>query len=265
MDIEFNNLVESISNEVIAQLKDKKFFISDNYGKIEDGENPISKIAKMIDHTLLKPDATYEQIKQLCDEAIEYGFASVCVNSGYVTLAVEYLKNSAIPVCCTIGFPLGATTTKTKVFEAREAIENGAKEIDMVINIGALKSKDYNKVRTDIEEVVLAAKGKAAVKVIIETCLLTNDEKVIACEISKTAGANFVKTSTGFSSGGATVDDIKLMRKAVGPKIGIKASGGISSYEGTIALLEAGACTIGDNNLCRIGTSKSINIIEESK
>jgi deoxyribose-phosphate aldolase len=265
VDSEFDKLVESISSEVIARLKDKNFFISENYGRFEAAEIPLSKIAKMIDHTLLKPDATYEQIKQLCDEAMEYGFASVCVNSGYVPLAAEYLKNSAIPVCCTIGFPLGATTTKTKVFESREAIENGAKEIDMVINIGALKSKDFSKVRTDIEEVVMAAKGKATVKIIIETCLLTNDEKVIACEISKTAGADFVKTSTGFSTGGATVDDIKLMRQAVGPKIGVKASGGISSYEGTIALLEAGACTIGDNNLCRIGTSKSINIIKESK
>ncbi|MCL4378916.1 MAG: deoxyribose-phosphate aldolase [Actinobacteria bacterium] len=218
----------------------------------------------MIDHTLLKPEANYEQVKQLCEEAIEYGFASVCVNPANVVLSLDYLKNTGIPVCAVVGFPLGATTTKTKVFETKEAIENGAAEIDMVINIGALKSKDYNRVKLDIEEVVIAAKGKAIVKVIIETCLLTYDEKIRACEIAKEAGADFVKTSTGFGSGGATIEDIKLMRRVVGPNVGVKASGGVSDYNTAIAILNAGACTLGDKNLCRLGTSKSINIIQDS-
>lgn len=217
----------------------------------------MTKIAKMIDHTLLKPEANYNMIKQLCEEAIEYGFASVCVNSGNVPLAVEYLKNTGIPICSVVGFPLGAMTTKSKVFETKEAIENGAREIDMVINIGALKSKDYNNVKSDIEEVIVAAHSKAIVKVIIEVSLLTDDEKVRVCKIAKEAQADFVKTSTGFSTGGATAEDVKLMRKTVGPNVGVKASGGINSYQDAIKLLDAGAC--------RLGTSKSINIIQGSK
>ncbi|MHB8277309.1 MAG: deoxyribose-phosphate aldolase [Candidatus Humimicrobiaceae bacterium] len=216
----------------------------------------------MIDHTILKPDATYDQVKQICRESIEYGFASVCVNPGYVPLVVEMLKGTGIPTCSVVGFPLGATTSKAKAFETREAIENGAKEIDMVINVSALKSKDYERVRSDIQEVVIAARGKAKVKVIIETCLLTNEEKIRACELSKEAGADFVKTSTGFSTGGATVEDIKLMRKVVGLDMGVKASGGVIDYSSAIAMLEAGACTLGDSDTCRIGTSKSIKILE---
>ncbi|MCL4386677.1 MAG: deoxyribose-phosphate aldolase [Actinobacteria bacterium] len=216
----------------------------------------------MIDHTILKADATYDEVKQICREAIEYGFASVCVNPGFVPMVVEMLKGSGIPTCCVVGFPLGATTSKVKAFEAKEAIENGAREIDMVINISALKSKDYNRVRSDIQEVVIVARNKAKVKVIIETCLLTDEEKIRACEIAKEAGADFVKTSTGFSTGGATVEDIKLMRKVVGPDMGVKASGGISDYASAVALLEAGACTLGDSDTCRIGTSKSIKIVE---
>lgn len=262
MDKKINDLVEDISNKVIQILKKENsvFFLSDDKDSLSS-KDELKKLAKMIDHTLLKPDASYDQIKQLCDEAIEYGFASVCVNPVNVPLATDILKGTNIPVCSVVGFPLGATTTKVKVFETKEAIENGAKEIDMVINIGALKSRDYQKVKSDIEEVVIAVKGKAILKVIIETCLLNNEEKIRACEIAKDAGANFVKTSTGFSSGGATLEDIELMRKTVGQNIGIKASGGISDYNQANLMLKAGACTLGDNNLCRLGTSKSINIV----
>lgn len=262
MENDMSNLVERISQEVILRLKNENFSLVSGTSKASSDDSELRKIAKMIDHTLLKPEATYDQIKQLCQEAVEYGFASVCINSGNVILAVEFLKGTGIPVCSVVGFPLGAATTRTKVFEAKEAIENGAKEIDMVINIGALKSRDFARVKSDIEEVVIAASGKAAVKVIIEACLLTDEEKTRACEIAKDTGADFVKTSTGFSSGGATAEDIKLMRRAVGPNIGVKASGGIGNYEEAKAMLEAGACTLGDNNLCRLGTSKSINIVQ---
>ncbi len=265
MDTDINKLIEIISNEITNQLRLGKFFTEPQNQRILSKDEELRNIAKMIDHTLLKPEATYEQIKQLCEEAVEFGFASVCVNSGNVSLAVETLKGTGIPTCSVIGFPLGAMTTKAKVFEAKDAIENGAKEIDMVINIGALKSKDYARVKSDIEEVVIASKGKAIVKVIIETCLLTEDEKIRACEIIRESGANFVKTSTGFSSGGATVEDIKLMRRIVGPDIGVKASGGVSDYKTAIDMLNAGACTLGDNNLCRLGTSKSINIVSSRK
>jgi deoxyribose-phosphate aldolase len=265
MGIDIDKLVESISNEVIGQLKSSGFYTTYENQKALTKDEEFRKLAKMIDHTLLKPEANYEQVKQLCEEATEYGFASVCINSGNVALAVKLLKGSGIPVCSVVGFPLGAATTKTKVFETIEAIENGAKEIDMVINIGALKSKDYARVRSDIEEIVNAAKGKAIVKVIIETCLLTDDEKIKVCEIAKEAKADFVKTSTGFGSGGATVEDIKLMRRVVGPHVGVKASGGVSDYQTAITILNAGACTLGDNNLCRLGTSKSINIIQGLK
>jgi len=203
------------------------------------------KIAGLIDHTALKPETTKEQIKKLCSEAIEYGFASVCVNPSYVELCSKLLKNSAIKVCTVIGFPLGATTTATKVAEASEAIGNGATEVDMVINVGALKSGDFDYVKKDIGAVVGAAKGKALVKVILETCLLTEEEKIMSCKICKEAGANFVKTSTGFSTGGATVSDIKLMRSIVKPDMGVKASGGIRDYETAMAMVDAGASRIG--------------------
>ena len=264
MDNELNKLIESITDQVLIQLKSQGDFGVPRDSQIMTKDQELKNIARMIDHTLLKPEATYDEIKQLCEEAVEYGFASVCVNSGNVPLAVEMLKQSSIPVCSVVGFPLGAMTTKIKVFEAKDAIENGAKEIDMVINIGALKSRDYSRVRSDIEEVVIAAKKRALVKVIIETCLLTDEEKIKACEIAKEAGADFVKTSTGFSKGGATVEDIKLMRRVVGSNIGVKASGGVSDYKAAIDMLNAGACTLGDNNLCRIGTSKSINIVRAS-
>lgn len=258
MEFSNNEIIEKISEEVILKLKSLGFL----HNGFTSKDDELKKIAKMIDHTILKPDATYDQVKQICGESIEYGFASVCVNPGFVPLVSEMLKGSGIPTCSVIGFPLGATTSKAKAFETKEAIENGAREIDMVINISALKSKDYNRVRSDIQEVVVAARGKAKVKVIIETCLLTNEEKIKACELSKEAGADFVKTSTGFSTGGATVEDIKLMRKVVGLNMGVKASGGVSDYSSAVAMLEAGACTLGDSDTCRIGTSKSIKIIE---
>ena len=211
-------------------------------------------IAKYIDHTLLKANATEAQIRRLCEEASEYHFASVCVNTCYVTLAAELLKGSGVKTCCVVGFPLGAMSTAAKAFEAADAVKNGAEEVDMVINIGAVKFGDWDYVAKDIEEVVKASHDKALVKVIIETCLLTDDEKVLACRTAKEAGADFVKTSTGFSIGGATVEDIRLMRETVGAEMGVKASGGIKTYEDAIAMIEAGAT--------RIGASSGIAIVE---
>jgi deoxyribose-phosphate aldolase len=199
----------------------------------------------MIDHTLLKPDATMKQIETLCNEARANKFFSVCVNPAWVSTSKELLKGSGVKVCTVIGFPLGATTTETKAFETKNAIDHGAEEVDMVINIGALKDKNYEFVETDIRAVVEAAKGKALTKVIIETSLLTKEEKIRACELSVKAGADYVKTSTGFSTGGATVEDIELMRKTVGPDIGVKASGGVRSTEDAQNMIQAGATRIG--------------------
>ncbi|PKR85345.1 deoxyribose-phosphate aldolase [Heyndrickxia camelliae] len=202
-------------------------------------------LAQMIDHTLLKANATKAEVQKLAEEAKEYSFASVCVNPTWVKTAAEILKDTPVKVCTVIGFPLGATTSEVKAFEAKNAIENGATEIDMVINIGALKDKQYEMVEKDIQAVVEAAKGKALTKVIIETCLLTDEEKEIACQLSVKAGADFVKTSTGFSTGGATAEDVALMRKTVGPKIGVKASGGVRSLEDAEKMIKAGATRIG--------------------
>lgn len=202
------------------------------------------KLNKYIDHTLLKPDANKEQIKKIIEEAKEYDFASVCVNPTWVKFASEQLNDSDVKVCTVIGFPLGATTPEVKAFETRDAISNGADEIDMVINIGALKSGNLELLEQDIRAVVEAS-GEHLVKVIIETCLLTDQEKVQACQISQKAGAGYVKTSTGFSTGGATVADVALMRKTVGPDMGVKASGGARSYEDAQAFIEAGATRIG--------------------
>jgi len=212
-----------------------------------------TNVAAMIDHTLLKPEATKEQIETLCQEAIENKFFSVCVNPVWVRTSKELVKNSGVKVCTVIGFPLGASTSETKAFETINAIENGADEVDMVINIGALKDQNDTLVESDIRAVVEAAKGKALTKVIIETSLLTKEEKIRACEISVKAGADYVKTSTGFSTGGATFDDIALMRKTVGPSIGVKASGGVRSTEDAQKMIEAGAT--------RIGASSSVDII----
>ncbi|MCS0786665.1 deoxyribose-phosphate aldolase [Cytobacillus pseudoceanisediminis] len=204
-----------------------------------------NNVAKMIDHTLLKADATKDQIEKICAEAKEYNFASVCVNPAWVKLSSDLLNGTEVKVCTVIGFPLGASTPETKAFETKNAIENGATEVDMVINIGALKGGDNELVERDIRAVVDAAKGKALTKVIIETCLLTEEEKVRACELSVKAGADFVKTSTGFSTGGATSEDIALMRKTVGPEIGVKASGGVRSAEDAQKMIDAGATRIG--------------------
>ena len=204
-----------------------------------------TNVAKMIDHTLLKADATKEQIEKICAEAKEYNFASVCVNPTWVKTSAELLNGTEVKVCTVIGFPLGASTPETKAFETKNAIENGAAEVDMVINIGALKGGDNELVERDIRAVVDAAKDKALTKVIIETCLLTEEEKVRACELSVKAGADYVKTSTGFSTGGATAEDIALMRKTVGPTIGVKASGGVRSAEDADQMIKAGATRIG--------------------
>ncbi|CYU43943.1 deoxyribose-phosphate aldolase [Streptococcus suis] len=202
------------------------------------------KLNKYIDHTILKPETTQEQVEKILAEAKEYDFASVCVNPTWVAFAAESLKDSDVKVCTVIGFPLGANTPAVKAFETKDAISNGADEIDMVINIGALKTGNYDLVLEDIKAVV-AASGDKLVKVIIEACLLTDDEKVKACQLSQEAGADYVKTSTGFSTGGATVADVALMRKTVGPDMGVKASGGARSYEDAIAFIEAGASRIG--------------------
>lgn len=204
-------------------------------------------IAKKIDHTMLKADATKETIIRYCSEAKEYGFASVCVNSCHVPLVASELKDSGVDTCCVIGFPLGAMLTSAKAFEASESVKAGATEVDMVINIGAIKDKDWDFVREDIKAVVEASKP-AIVKVIIETCLLTDEEKIKACELSEEAGAAFVKTSTGFSTGGATVEDIALMKKTVGDHLQVKASGGIRTSEFAASLIEAGADRIGAGN-----------------
>jgi len=214
-------------------------------------------IAKYIDHTILKADATVEEVKKLCKEAKEYNFASVCVNGCYAKLVSTELNGSDVKTCVVVGFPLGAMTKEAKAFETSDAIKNGANEIDMVINVGALKDKNYDLFKEDIEAVVNAAKGKAIVKVIIETCLLNDEEKVKACEISKEANADFVKTSTGFSTGGATKEDIALMRKTVGESLGVKASGGVRDYKAAMDMINAGAS--------RIGASASIAIVSESK
>lgn len=206
-----------------------------------------------IDHTLLKADANEEQIHALIDEAKEYQFVSVCVNPTWVKTAANALKDSPVKVCTVIGFPLGASTTTVKAFEAKDAIANGADEIDMVINIGALRSRNYKLVEDDIKAVVESS-GTKLVKVIIETCLLTDDEKVKACQLAKSAGADFVKTSTGFSTGGATIEDIALMRKTVGPDMGVKASGGARTLEAAQAFIKAGAT--------RIGTSSGVAIMK---
>ena len=220
----------------------------------EISSNIGDSLAGMIDHTLLNPDATKEQIIQLCAEAKKFKFACVCVNPCYVSLCAQELKGTQVNVCTVIGFPLGASTTAVKIFETEQALHDGAKEIDMVINVGMLKSGDETYVEKDISVVVTTArKYGAVVKVIIETSLLTDAEKVRACLIAKLTGADFVKTSTGFSKGGATVHDVALLRKTVGPLMGVKASGGIRSRKEAIAMIKAGAS--------RIGTSAGVELV----
>jgi len=215
------------------------------------------RVSHLIDHTLLKPDATQDQIAQLCYEARKYSFASVCVNPSWVKLCADLLKGSGVVVCTVIGFPLGATSTETKAFEAQKALRDGASEVDMVINVGALKSHDYELVERDIAAVARAVHaGGALLKVIIEAALLTDEEKVAACQLARVAGADFVKTSTGFGPGGATAEDVALMRRVVGSGMGVKASGGIRTYADAKKMIAAGAS--------RIGASASVKIAQEA-
>ena len=211
-----------------------------------------ASLAAYIDHTFLKPEGSVADIKKICAEAREHHFASVCVNPSYIKLVAEELSGSGVTPCCVVGFPFGTHTPEAKAAETAQAVADGAREVDMVVNVGAIKSGDWDLVERDIAAVVQAA-GKAGVKVILENCLLTDEEKVRACEISKKAGAAFVKTSTGYSTGGATAHDVALMRKTVGPDVGVKASGGVRTYEDAVAMLEAGAN--------RLGASAGIQII----
>lgn len=218
---------------------------------------PIHKnLAKLIDHTLLKPEASKQQISKLCDEAVLYGFASVCVNPTWVRLCRDRLRGSDVLVCTVVGFPLGANTTETKAFETQKAVEQGADEIDMVVNVGMLRSHEYNFVERDILAVVEAAGKRECVKVILETCYLTDEEKIKGSLLAKEAGASFVKTSTGFGKEGATLGDVALLRKVVGSQIGVKAAGGIRDYQKAVQMVEAGAN--------RIGASASVAIIGEA-
>jgi deoxyribose-phosphate aldolase len=251
-----------LSGEDLQRIADRvRQLLQENQAPAALAPPPVSSddLARMIDHTLLKPEATAADIERLCDEAKRHGFYSVCVNPTYVVQCKALLRGSPVKLCCVVGFPLGAQSPEIKAMEARKAIRDGASEIDMVINIGALKSKDEALVLRDIRAVVEACKdGRALSKVIFETALLTDDEKVRACELSMKAGADYVKTSTGFASGGATADDIALMAKTVAPKkLGVKASGGIRTYDDAVRMIEAGAT--------RIGASASVRILEEAK
>ena len=215
-----------------------------------------AEMAQYIDHTLLKPEATVEALAKLGAEAISYNFKAVCVNSANVSYMAAKLQGSEVAVCTVVGFPLGAMQTHAKAFEAQNAVVNGAAELDMVLNIGALKSSDFKTVANDIQAVRKAAESPTVLKVIIETCLLTEDEKIKACEITKDAGADFVKTSTGFAGGGATMEDVALMREVVGPEMGIKASGGIKDWPMALTMIKAGAT--------RLGTSSGVEIVENA-
>jgi deoxyribose-phosphate aldolase len=222
------------------------------------GENVPSGVAGLIDHTLLKADASRHEIEKLCDEARQFGFATVCINPTWVSLAAKLLRGSSTGVCTVVGFPLGATTVDVKQYETRRVIYDGASEVDMVINVGALKSGDPGVVERDIAAVVAACKDCGVLsKVIIEAALLTDEEKVIACTLAKAAGADYVKTSTGFGPGGATVADVALMRRVVGPEIGVKAAGGVRDYASLQNLVSAGAS--------RVGASAGVKIVQESK
>lgn len=237
MDIE--KLITEITDEILSKVSSEKNSRSEQAGEMD--------IAGYLDDTLLKADAAPEQVTAICKEAKEYKTASVCVNSWYVPLVAKELEGSGVKTCCVIGFPLGACSANAKSAETFEAVQKGAEEVDMVVNIGAVKAGDWQYVKQDIEGVVAAA-GKALVKVIIETCLLTDEEKVKVCTVAKLAGADFVKTSTGFSTGVATVEDIRLMRRTVGPDMGVKASGGVRDYQTAKAMIDAGATRIGTSS-----------------
>ena len=240
-------VVEQITRQVISRLQGQ-----------QEVPGAARAVARLIDHTLLKPDATREQVIQLCAEARQYRFASVCVNPVNVALCAQLLSGSGVPVCTVVGFPLGAAPTEVKVFEAQQAIDAGATEADMVIDIGALKSGAYERVKRDIASVARACHARHVIlKVIIEAALLTDEEKVVACQLAMAAGADFVKTSTGFGPGGATVDDVALMRRVVGPAIGVKAAGGIRTYADAQKMVAAGAT--------RIGASSGVKIVQEAE
>ncbi len=238
-----------------------KLVVNTGAGRVSSGLGFIPRdlgIARLIDHTLLKPDASAGEIAQLCREAREYHFASVCVNSAYVPLCADLLKGSDVAVCTVVGFPLGASPAEVKAYEAELAIQNGANEIDMVMNIGALKSRDVKALHHDIATVVATSHAHNVIcKVILETSKLSDEEKVIACQVSKVAGADFVKTSTGFGGGGATAGDVALMRKVVGPDIGVKASGGVRNFQDAQAMVKAGAT--------RIGASAGVAIVKAER
>ena len=241
-------------NEIIRQVTEE---ICSKYGAqtqtpaAGDGYTP-ADMAKYIDHTYLKPEASVNEIRKICDEAKKYHYASVCVNPSYIQYVAQQLEGSGVTPCCVIAFPFGTSTPEAKAFEASDAASKGAREIDMVINVGAIKSGDWLLVKRDIEGVVNAVKGRAKVKVIIEACLLTDEEKVKACTVAKLAGAAFVKTSTGYSTGGATVEDVRLMRETVGPEMGVKASGGVRTYDDAVAMLKAGANRLGCSSTMKI-------------
>ncbi len=280
-DTTIERIIEQITRQVLVLLDDESFMAGNGNGKklelssanfsqhlmpvVTAGADRIATtlgilpddeaLAHMIDHTILKPDASQDEIAQLCFEARKYNFASVCVNPTYVKLCSELLEGTEVLVCTVVGFPLGATPTEVKVFETQQAIREGATEVDMVINVGALKSRDYELVERDIASIANACHaGNAILKVIIEAALLTDEEKVAACQLAKVAQADFVKTSTGFGPGGATPEDVALMRNVVGPTIGVKAAGGIRSYEDAQKMIAAGAS--------RIGASASVKIIK---
>jgi deoxyribose-phosphate aldolase len=266
-DISRDQLVELVTREVLSALAERADILSNPHKLREvvangadrvayhgDAEDVPVDLAKYIDHTMLKPDVTKDEIDLLCDEALEYGFASVCINPFWVKRSAERLRGSDVKVCTVIGFPLGATTTQNKAMEARRALRDGAREVDMVINVGALKSGMNDAVRKDIEQVVDAAHEAGAIcKVILETALLTDEEKVIASALAKQAKADYVKTSTGFGGGGATVYDVALMRETVGPDMGVKASGGVRTLEDAEDMIAAGAT--------RIGASAGVQIV----
>jgi len=239
-----NQLIEKIVAEVVARMAAGATKTAAPAAGAPERPRP-TELARYIDHTLLRPDAVTTAFDKLCQEALTHGFYSVCVNSCRVASVARKLQGTVVKVCSVVGFPLGAMTSRAKAFETREAISDGAAEIDMVINIGLLKSGAYAAVEEDIRAVRRATRGTTILKVIIETALLTQEEKVIACEIAKKASADFVKTCTGFSGGGATVEDVSLMRRTVGPDMGVKASGGIRTYKSAVALLAAGATRIG--------------------
>lgn len=258
-----NELIDKITKEVMARLSEQ--MKAQGMDKHSPEALPVSKpamtaaeLAGYIDHTLLKPEAVQSQFKQLCDEALKYRFKSVCVNSGWVPFVTKKLRGTGIKICSVIGFPLGEMDSRSKAFEARSAISSGADELDMVINVGALKSRDLDHVEKDIRSIRRACRSNTILKVIIETVLLTEEEKILACEISRKADADFVKTSTGFLGGGATVEDIILMRRIVGAKMGVKASGAIRDFNQAVALIHAGANRLGCGSSVAVITGAAV-------